>query len=72
VGTSAEIADEYIGKGDPVLIEGRLKLDSWETDGSKRSKLRVVAERMRMLGQKKSGQANAEPEPAAAETAATY
>jgi single-strand DNA-binding protein len=34
-----------------VLIEGRLKLDTWETnDGQKRSKLRVVGEKMQMLG----------------------
>src|SRR3954462_469680 len=47
----AEVASEYLNKGSNVLIEGRVKLDSWETnDGQKRSKLRVVAERMQMLG----------------------
>lgn len=49
---TAEVASEYLSKGSPVLIEGRLKLDTWETDGQKRSKLRVVAERMQMLGQR--------------------
>ena len=49
-GRTAEVASEYLGKGSPVLIEGRLKLDTWETDGQKRSKLRVVGERMQMLG----------------------
>lgn len=50
-GRTAEIASEYLTKGRPVLIEGRLKLDTWETnDGQKRSKLRVVGERMQMLG----------------------
>ncbi len=50
-GRTAEIASEYLSKGSPVLIEGRLKLDTWETsDGQRRSKLRVVAERMQMLG----------------------
>lgn len=48
-GRTAEIADQYMGKGSPVMIEGRLKLDTWETDGQKRSKLRVVAQRMEML-----------------------
>jgi single-strand DNA-binding protein len=48
-GRTAEIADQYMGKGSPVMIEGRLKLDTWETDGKKRSKLRVVAQRMEML-----------------------
>ncbi len=49
-GRTAEVASEYLGKGSPVLIEGRLKLDTWETDGQKRSKLRVVGERMQLLG----------------------
>ncbi len=49
-GRTAEVASEYLGKGSPVLVEGRLKLDSWETDGQKRSKLRVICERMQMLG----------------------
>lgn len=49
-GRTAEVASEYLGKGSQVLIEGRLKLDTWETDGQKRSKLRVIGERMQMLG----------------------
>ena len=48
-GRTAEVASEYLGKGSPILIEGRLKLDTWETDGQKRSKLRVVCDRMQML-----------------------
>jgi len=51
----AEIAHQYLGKGSPVLIEGRLKLDTWESDGQKRSKLRVVGERMQMLGKPGGG-----------------
>ena len=54
-GRTAEVAAEYLSKGSPVLIEGRLKLDTWETDdGQKRSKLRVVGERMQMLGKRPS------------------
>ena len=34
-GRTAEVAGEYLGKGSPVLIEGRLKLDTWESDGQK-------------------------------------
>lgn len=50
-GRTAEVANEYLSKGSPVLIEGRLRLDTWETsDGQRRSRLRVVAERMQMLG----------------------
>lgn len=48
-GRTAEVASEYLGKGSPILIEGRLKLDTWETEGQKRSKLRVVCDRMQML-----------------------
>jgi single-strand DNA-binding protein len=54
-GRTAEVAGEYLNKGSPILIEGRLKLDQWETEGQKRSKLRVVGERMQMLGSKGSG-----------------
>ncbi len=51
----AEIASEYLSKGSPVLIEGRLKLDTWEKDGKKNSKLRVVGERMQLLGGRGGG-----------------
>lgn len=54
-GRQAEIASEYLSKGSSVLIEGRLKLDSWEKDGKKNYKLRVVGERMQMLGGKGGG-----------------
>lgn len=46
----AEIANEYLSKGSPVLIEGRLKLDQWEKDGQKHSKLKVVCDRLRLVG----------------------
>jgi single-strand DNA-binding protein len=54
-GRTAEVANEYLSKGSSVLIEGRLKLDAWEKDGKKQSKLRVVAERMQMLGSRGGG-----------------
>jgi len=54
-GRQAEVAGQYLSKGAPVLIEGRLKLDSWEQEGQKRSKLRVVGERMQMLGGRSPG-----------------
>jgi len=47
---TAEVASEYLSKGSSVLIEGRLKLDTWEKDGKKNYKLRVVGETMQMLG----------------------
>jgi single-strand DNA-binding protein len=54
-GRTAEVASEYLSKGSPLLIEGRLKLDTWEKDGQKNYKLRVVGERMQMLGQRGGG-----------------
>ncbi len=56
-GRTAEVANEYLSKGSPVLIEGRLKFDSWENkEGEKRSKLRVVGEKMQMLGGRGGGE----------------
>ena len=54
-GRTAEVAGEYVTKGSPLLIEGRLKLDTWEKDGKKNSKLRVVCERMQLLGSRGDG-----------------
>src|SRR5438093_8203223 len=54
-GRTAEVAGEYLSKGSPALIEGRLKLDQWETDGQERSKLKVIGERMQMLGSRGGG-----------------
>lgn len=50
-GKTAENCANYLSKGRPVFIEGRLQLDTWETeDGQKRSKLKVVADRVQFLG----------------------
>tara|TARA_R110000796_G_scaffold57672_2_gene132907 strand:+ start:10876 stop:11355 length:480 start_codon:yes stop_codon:yes gene_type:complete len=54
-GRTAEVAAEYLSKGASVLVEGRLKLDTWEQEGNKRSKLRVVGEKLQMLGGKSGG-----------------
>lgn len=56
-GRQAEVAGEYLAKGRPVLIEGRLQLDTWDDkeSGQKRSKLRVVGENMTMLGSRGDG-----------------
>jgi single-strand DNA-binding protein len=56
-GRTAEIAQEYLRKGRPVLIEGRLKLDTWDDkqSGQKRSKMRVVGEAMQLLGGRDGG-----------------
>lgn len=49
-GRTAEVASQYAKKGTPILIDGRLKLDSWEVDGQTRTKLKVVGERLVLLG----------------------
>lgn len=54
-GRTAEIASEYLTKGSSVLIEGRLKLDTWEAEGQKRSKLKVIGEKMSMVGGRGGG-----------------
>ncbi|MFL6527589.1 MAG: single-stranded DNA-binding protein [Chthoniobacterales bacterium] len=56
-GRTAEIAGEYLKKGRPVFIEGRLQLDTWDDkqSGQKRSKLRVVAEGMQLIGGRQGG-----------------
>jgi single-strand DNA-binding protein len=50
-GRQAETCKDYLSKGSPIFVEGRLQLDQWEsTQGEKRSRLRVRAERIQFLG----------------------
>ena len=50
-GKQAEVIAKYMRKGRPIMIEGRLKLDQWETnDGQKRSKLGVILENFQFIG----------------------
>src|SRR5258708_19422400 len=65
-GRQAEVAQEYLKKGRQVFVEGRLQLDTWDDKqtGQKRSRLRVVAENMQMLGTRGHTQPAA-PSPAA-------
>jgi single-strand DNA-binding protein len=56
-GRTAENVGEYLKKGRPVFIEGRLQLDSWEDkqSGQKRNKLKVVADNVQFLGSPRGG-----------------
>lgn len=55
----AELVAQYLKKGAPLFIEGRLVQDSWETaDGQKRTKLKVVADNFQFLGARSEGQAS--------------
>ncbi len=80
-GRTAEVAGEYLSKGSSVLIEGRLKQDRWEQDGQKRSKIKVVGEKLQMLGARGGGgsgssqqagpHSNSQSNPQPAQTTAT-
>lgn len=67
-GRQAEVIGQYLKKGRPILIEGRLKLDSWDDKqtGQKRSKLRVVLESFQFLDSGNRGGGEGAPAPAAA------
>ncbi len=56
-GKTAELAGQYLSKGRPVFIEGRLKFETWDdkTSGQKRSKLSVIGENMQFIGAPRSG-----------------
>ncbi|MET0849874.1 MAG: single-stranded DNA-binding protein [Candidatus Rokuibacteriota bacterium] len=54
-GKQAETCGEYLDKGSPILVEGRLQTRDWETkDGQKRSVVEVVAERVQFMGRTKA------------------
>jgi single-strand DNA-binding protein len=76
-GRTAEIARDYLKKGRPVFLEGRLHQDRWETnEGDKRSKLKVVVERLVLLPRRAGaaegeGEGEAETAPPPEETPAS-
>lgn len=56
-GRTAEVLNQYLRKGRPVYIEGRLKLDQWQDkEGNNRSKLKVVVESFQFIGGKDDGE----------------
>ncbi len=59
----AEVCDEFLTKGEPVFVEGRLQYRSWEAeDGTKRSKLEVVAQNIQFLSEGPKVDAKTTPE----------
>jgi single-strand DNA-binding protein len=55
-GRTAEVMHQYLSKGKPVFVEGRLKLDTWQDkDGSNRSKLKVVIEAFEFIDSRGGG-----------------
>ena len=72
-GRQAEVVSQYLKKGRPLLVEGRLKLDQWEDKNThqKQSKLKVILESFSFLDSNRAGDsAPSEPRPRPAQTAA--
>jgi len=59
----AEIVQQYVKKGDPIYIEGRLHIDKYEKDGQTRYASNVVIDHLIMLGGKRNGEAPATEDP---------
>src|SRR6266571_2226379 len=70
-GRTAENVGQYMRKGSPMLIEGRLRLDQWDDKqtGQKRSKLGVVGDYVQFLGSPRAGEGGAPAAPRAAAAA---
>ncbi len=76
-GKQAEVLNQYVGKGSPLFVEGRLEYSTWEAKegGGKRNKLEVIIENFQFLGGRSGGRGGQEGEsggakPAAGKTAA--
>ena len=68
-GRQAETLNQYMRKGRPLLVEGRLQFSQWTNqEGQKRSKLAVVAERCQFVGGPRDDQGD---QPAAASAPAS-
>lgn len=68
-GKLAEIVCKYVNKGDQLIVLGRLKTESWEKDGQKRSKLVLIADSVQFVGGKDRSEASeARNNPAPANT----
>jgi single-strand DNA-binding protein len=70
-GKLAEIAGEYLKKGSPVYVEGRIRTRKWQDkEGQDRYSTEIIADRMQLLGSRGGGSESAAREPAAREPAA--
>jgi single-strand DNA-binding protein len=55
-GKQAETCSKFLNKGSSVLVEGRLQERRWESNGQQKSKFEVIAQSVRFLSKKGSGQ----------------
>jgi len=51
-GKRAEVINKYFSKGNPIFVVGRLKLESWEHEDKKHSRIRVIVESFEFIGKK--------------------
>jgi len=65
----AETAGKYLKKGSPVFVEGSLRYEQWETNGEKRNRIRVHADRIQFLDRRKIEDPGDVPEQAGADRA---
>ena len=69
-GRLAEVIEQYVHKGDPIYIEGKLQTDKWQDkDGNDRYTTKIIGQSMQMMGSKQDGEqserpARRRPEPA--------
>ncbi|HCZ11988.1 MAG TPA: single-stranded DNA-binding protein [Nitrospiraceae bacterium] len=57
-GKQAESCGQYLSKGNPVLVEGRLRERKWESEGTQKSKVEVITSSVRFLPKRESRQAS--------------
>lgn len=60
LGKTAESLNQYLTKGKLIGVEGELRQDRWEQDGQSRSKVKIVANKVQLLGGNGQGQAHGE------------
>src|SRR5687768_1185190 len=66
-GKTAEIAGEYLKKGSPVYVEGRIRTRKWQDkEGNDKYSTEIVADRMQLLGGRSGGAESMAREPATA------
>ncbi len=72
-GRTAEVINQYLKKGRPIYVEGRLKLDQWDDkEGNKRSKIKVVIENFQFLDGRQGGPGDGGDHDAATEGGGSY
>ena len=53
-GKRAEVIAKHFTKGNPIFVQGRLKQERWEKDGTKQSRIRIIVESFEFIGRKES------------------